>query len=34
MKLIYMEQSLVSLEETLAFIAQKVSHEKLIEIRD
>lgn len=34
MKLIYTEQSLVSLEETLAFIAQKVSPEKLIEIRD
>ena len=34
MKLVYTEQSLVSLEETLAFIAQKVSHEKLIEIRD
>lgn len=34
MKLVYTEQSLVSLQETLAFIAQKVSHEKLIEIRD
>ena len=34
MKLVYTEQSLVSLEETLAFIAQKVSLEKLIEIRD
>lgn len=34
MKLIYTEQSLVSLEETLAFIAQTVSPEKLIEIRD
>jgi toxin ParE1/3/4 len=34
MKLVYTEQSLVSLEETLSFIAQNVSHEKLIEIRD
>ncbi len=34
MKLIYTEQALVSLEEALNFIAPKVTHEKLIEIRD
>ena len=34
MKLVYTEQALVSLEETLEFIAQKVSNEKLIEIKD
>ena len=34
MKLVYTEQSLVSLQETLGFFAQKVSHEKLIEIRN
>jgi toxin ParE1/3/4 len=34
MKLVYSEQSLISLEEALNFIALKVSHEKLIEIRD
>ena len=34
MKLVYTEQSLVSLQETLEFLAQMVSHEKLIEIRD
>lgn len=34
MKLVYTEQSLVSLEETLAFIAPNVSREKLIEIRN
>jgi toxin ParE1/3/4 len=34
MKLVYTEQALVSLEETLEFISPKVSHEKLIEIRD
>ncbi len=34
MKLVYTEQSLVSLEEALNFIAPKVSHEKLIEIRN
>ena len=34
MRLVYTEQALVSLEETLEFIATKVSHEKLIEIRD
>ncbi|HNW52425.1 MAG TPA: type II toxin-antitoxin system RelE/ParE family toxin [Prolixibacteraceae bacterium] len=34
MKLVYTEQSLVSLEEALSFIAPKVSYEKLIEIRD
>jgi len=33
MKLVYTEQALVSLEETLEFIATKVSREKLIEIR-
>lgn len=34
MNLIYTEQALLGLEESLAFIAPKVSHEKLIEIRD
>jgi plasmid stabilization system protein ParE len=34
MKLIYTEQALVSLEEALNFIAPKVPHEKLLEIRD
>jgi len=34
MKLIYTEQGLFSLEEALNFIAPKVTHEKLIEIRD
>jgi len=34
MKLVYTEQALISLEETLEFIAQKVSQDKLIEIRD
>jgi len=34
MKLVYTEQAIVSLEETLDFIAPNVSHEKLMEIRD
>ena len=34
MKLVYTEQALTSLEETLEFIATKVSHDKLVEIRD
>jgi len=34
MKLVYTEQALISLEELLEFIATKVSHEKIIEIRD
>jgi plasmid stabilization system protein ParE len=34
MKLVYTEHALQSLEETLEFIAPKVSHDKLIEIRD
>jgi len=34
MKLIYTDQAIDSLEEALEFIAPKVSHEKLIEIRD
>lgn len=34
MKLVYTEQALFSLEEALDFIAPKVPHEKLIEIRD
>lgn len=34
MKLIYTEQALHSLEEALIFIAPKVTHEKLIEVRD
>ena len=34
MKLVYTEQALISLEEALDFIAPKVAHVKLIEIRD
>ncbi|MCB8964436.1 MAG: type II toxin-antitoxin system RelE/ParE family toxin [Bacteroidales bacterium] len=34
MKLVYTEQSLISLNEALEFIVHKVTHEKLIEIRD
>ncbi len=34
MKLVYTEQALISLEETLEFIATKVTHIKLIEIKD
>jgi toxin ParE1/3/4 len=34
MKLLFTEQAIVSLEEALELIAQKVSYEKLIEIRD
>ncbi len=34
MKLVYTEQALLSLEETLEFVSLKVSSEKLIEIRD
>ena len=34
MKLIYTEQSLVSLEEILNFIVSEVSYEKLMRIRD
>lgn len=34
MKLVYTEQSLISLTEELEFIAPKVTHEKLIEIRN
>ncbi len=34
MKLVYTEQALFSLEETLNFIAPKVTYEKLIETRD
>ena len=34
MKLVYTEQSLLSLEESLHFIASEVSYEKLMEIRD
>jgi plasmid stabilization system protein ParE len=34
MKLVYTEQAIDSLEETLEFIAPKVSFEKLIQIRD
>ncbi len=34
MKLVYTEQSLVSLEEALNFIAPKVSYEKLVEIKN
>lgn len=34
MKLVYTEQALVSLEETLEFITQEVSYEKLKEIRN
>jgi len=34
MKLVYTQQALSSLEETLEFVAPMVSHEKLIAIRD
>ena len=34
MKLVYTEQALISLEEALSFLAPKVTHEKLIEIRN
>jgi len=34
MKLVYTKQALTSLEESLEFIAPKVTHEKLIEIRN
>lgn len=34
MKLVYTEQAIQSLEESLAFIAENISLEKLIEIRD
>ena len=34
MKLVYTEQALISLEETLEFLSIEVSYEKLIEIRD
>jgi len=34
MKLIYTDQSLESLKEALEFIAPKVTHQKLLEIRD
>jgi len=34
MKLVYTEQALESLEEALEFIASKVTHKKLLEIRD
>jgi toxin ParE1/3/4 len=34
MKLVYTEQAFVSLEETLEFIAQKISFEKTMEIRN
>ncbi len=34
MKLVYTEQAIESLEEALAFMAPKVSYEKLLEIRD
>ncbi|NOX84421.1 MAG: hypothetical protein GXO86_00415, partial [Chlorobi bacterium] len=34
MKLVFTEQSLISLEESLNFLAQDVSHKKLLEIRD
>jgi toxin ParE1/3/4 len=34
MKIVYTEQSILSLEEALEFIAPIVSYEKLIEIRD
>ena len=34
MKLVYTEQALFSLEEALGYIATKVTHEKLIEIRN
>ena len=34
MKIVYTEQSLISLEEALEFTASKVPYEKLIEIRN
>jgi plasmid stabilization system protein ParE len=34
MKILYTEQSLISLQESLDFISKEVSLEKLIEIRD
>jgi toxin ParE1/3/4 len=34
MKLVYTEQALESLEESLEFIAPKVTHKKLMEIRN
>lgn len=34
MKLVYTEQSLESLQEALSFIALKITHKKLLEIRD
>jgi len=34
MKIVYTEQSLIGLEESLKFIAPKIPYEKLIEIRD
>ena len=34
MKLVYTEQALESLEEALELIISKVSHEKILEIRD
>jgi toxin ParE1/3/4 len=34
MKLVYTEQAIISLEEALEFIAPKVTHIKLIEIKD
>jgi toxin ParE1/3/4 len=34
MKLVYTEQALFSMEETLEFLSAEVSHKKLIEIRN
>lgn len=34
MKLVYTEQALASLEETLEFISQEVTYEKLMEVRN
>ncbi len=34
MKLLFTEQALISFEESLSFISNDVSHEKLLEIRD
>jgi plasmid stabilization system protein ParE len=34
MQLVYTEQAIVGLEESLEFIAPKVTHNKLMEIRD
>jgi toxin ParE1/3/4 len=34
MKIVYTEQALDSLEESLELIAPKITHEKLLEIRD